>query len=1206
MTTRAPHPLLDLSTVAVGLVLLAALAVQVMVPFLAWQALGKLPVGVAIVQFAVPYLVGLCHLAVAVWSLMRRRHPAQEKALALACAGISMLTSARFDLLTTHVLTPMWAAAWPLTAVAFSYLGFVFLSEQAQSTKMSPWRHSVLVLGVAMALWAVISLYSSDPRALLIPRLAGFVAFLGGVAAFIGALVQVRFRPSFIPLRLQARAMLTGALIAFVPLPLWVAASIVGALASGVGPSDPLRPLAYVPFLLAFPLASVYAMRRYTLPDTETVLNSFYDAPASLRAALTRITQELAATSDPDATCECLLSGIGSIFRPRHAWTFLLSPRGDQYDAFRVWAESDFGVRPSSFLTAQDKIVSMLRHDGQGVLLTPQVIGDLQLSEHEQRFLSSLSIELLIPLRSQAHLIGILALGPRPSSDRYSRDEVLLLTAIANQAAASLERAQLHSRQIEHERRMIERTRQLAHILALGNQVKSLDRDIVVQKTVETIQSSLGYGLVILSLVEEDEPTRVRVVAWAGIEGESLERQSARSFPFVEPGSVAGAHQVGECYFVYAPDTDQQLSTVETSAPWREGDQLLVPLNSSDGLIGYLSVDRPASGLRPGEDELEVFEILANQVTIAIQNASLYTSIDRALDERVAELATLHEIDRQINLRLSFSHVMDMTLEWAMRATSAIAGTLALVSEDQQTLHVVAHRGYPPEMEQYWSGPWPIDEGLIGQVIRNAKPLLSAGLANDAGYPDSLLRTRSHLVAPITREDHVVGIINLESTEPNGFTADHLAFLMRLADHAMIAIENARLYEETSRRVAELSALQRISLDLTARLDLSAVLDSIAANSRELTRADEIAIYLYDQSQDSLVFGTGLSQRGREMNPPIPILQNRLTTTVVGRGQPIVIDSARGHPLLADVDWDVGAIASIPLRKADRVLGAFDISFKKPHAFTSDELRTLNLLADQAAIAIENAQLYAEAQRANESRDEFIGDASRVLRALITPIQGYARLMSAGTGGELSDQQQESVRVIVRNIERMDKLVSELLELARIGSAKIVPSAKPVELQKVVKEVVRSIHDETQARDQQIAVDIPRDLPGVRADMARIRQLWTQLLVTLSQHTPRGGAIRVSARPYADVEHRAGEQAWVLCAVEGPSLEIAQEEHGRVFKPFYRLNRAGGASEQGIGLGLALVRAIVEVHGGRIWVESKRGKGSTFCFTLPVSPSTSA
>jgi signal transduction histidine kinase len=124
--------------------------------------------------------------------------------------------------------------------------------------------------------------------------------------------------------------------------------------------------------------------------------------------------------------------------------------------------------------------------------------------------------------------------------------------------------------------------------------------------------------------------------------------------------------------------------------------------------------------------------------------------------------------------------------------------------------------------------------------------------------------------------------------------------------------------------------------------------------------------------------------------------------------------------------------------------------------------------------------------------------------------------------------------------------------------------------------------------------------------MARIRQLWTQLLVTLSQHTPQGGAIRVSARPYADVEHRAGEQAWVLCAVEGPSLEIAQEEHGRVFKPFYRLNRAGGASEQGIGLGLALVRAIVEVHGGRIWVESKRGKGSTFCFTLPVSPSTSA
>jgi signal transduction histidine kinase len=488
-------------------------------------------------------------------------------------------------------------------------------------------------------------------------------------------------------------------------------------------------------------------------------------------------------------------------------------------------------------------------------------------------------------------------------------------------------------------------------------------------------------------------------------------------------------------------------------------------------------------------------------------------------------------------------------------------------------------------------------------VIRNAKPLLSSGLADGGEYPDSLLRTRSHLTAPITREDHVIGIINLESTESAGFTADHLAFLIRLADHAMIAIENARLYEETSRRVAELTALQRISLDLTARLELSAVLDSIAANSRELTQADEIDIYLYDQPLDSLVFGTGLSQRGRETDPPIAIQENRLTTTAVGEGQPIVIDSAQGHPLLADVKWEVGAIASIPLRKADRVLGAFDISYKKPHTFASDELRTLNLLADQAAIAIENAQLYAEAQRANESRDEFIGDASHVLKTLITPIQGYAHLLSAGTGGDLTDQQRESVEVIVRNVERMDWLVSELLKLARIGSTKVAASASPVEVERVVKEAIRSVHGETQARNQQIAVDIPSSLPDVHGDAARIGQLWTQLLVTLSQHTPHGGTLHVQVRPYTQFERHAGEQAWILCAVEVPGLDIARGEHGRVFKPFYRLERAGSAPEEGIGLGLALARAIVELHGGRIWVESEQDQGSTFYFTLPESSS---
>ena len=344
MTTRVPGPRPWLSTAAVGIVLLAVLAVHVLVPFLAWRTLRESPTWVTVMQFAVPYLVGLCYLAVAAWSLLRRRNTVQEHPLALACAGVSLLTAARLDAHTSRVLTVLWAAAWPLTAVAFTYLAFAFLSEQAPTTRVSPWRHGALALGTAMAVWTVIALRSPDSGSLVISRLAGFVVLLAGVVAFIGVLVHVRLHPSFIPLRLQAQTMLTGALIAFAPLPLWVAASIVHTLTSGLGLSDPFRPLVYVPLLVAFPLATVYAMRRYALPHAESVFGAFYDAPATMRTALSSLSRELADTPDPDSICEQLLAGVGLLFHAPRAWVFVLSPLSNQYDAFRLWPELDIAI----------------------------------------------------------------------------------------------------------------------------------------------------------------------------------------------------------------------------------------------------------------------------------------------------------------------------------------------------------------------------------------------------------------------------------------------------------------------------------------------------------------------------------------------------------------------------------------------------------------------------------------------------------------------------------------------------------------------------------------------------------------------------------------------------------------------------------------------------------------------------------------------
>jgi signal transduction histidine kinase len=652
-------------------------------------------------------------------------------------------------------------------------------------------------------------------------------------------------------------------------------------------------------------------------------------------------------------------------------------------------------------------------------------------------------------------------------------------------------------------------------------------------------------------------------------------------------------------YFVYAHDSPSQISTSQRQIEWHEGDQLFVLLTAGEELLGYLTVDQPHSGYRPTDDTVEVLEIFANQAAIAVQNANLYASIDRALDERVAELATLQEIDGQLNVKLDFDYVMNMTLEWAMRVTSATAGTLALLSPDHAALNVVAYKGYPPELEPHWEAAWPIDQGIMGQVIKTGKPQLVDNVAQYADDIDDTMSTRSHLAAPIKREARVIGTIALESPNVNGFTVDHMSFLMRLADHAAIAIENVRLYEQTNQRVAELTALQQISLDIGASLNLGAVLDSVAQHTLTLIPADEITIYLYDEHKDALLFGTGLSGRGLANGPPIPISENWLTATTAQEAKPCIVHDASDSQL--PKGWHIGAIASFPLQKAGQVLGVFDIAFGAPHYFAEDELRALNLLADQAAIAIQNAQLFRQVQRANEAKSEFVSIVSHELKVPMTSIQGYARLMTLGAAGQISPQQLEFANIILRNVERMGNLVSDLLDLSRIESGRISISPRPVMLDKIVQDVVRSIQGQIDAREHSLEVTIAPDLPEVQADPARLIQVWINLISNAYKYTPRGGHIKIWAREQASTGTSPDDRSWIVCAVQDSGVGIAPEDLEHIFEQFYRVQHPGTHKEQGTGLGLSITRSIVELHGGHIWVESEPQQGSTFYFSLPVA-----
>ncbi len=1159
--------------------------------------LSPFPVIDFVIRFVIPCIVSLCYLCVGTWAFWRYRAVRQARALALYCASASVLIAATFDAMTTHVLLRIWMAAFSASSLALMWLAFSFATSILARRKWG--QGVVVVLALLLLVWSQVALDGTDPRAYGCSWLANYV-FIGlGVVVFVLVLLHI-WRHSFhYRIRLQVQVLLLGVTASFVPAGIWLLTMTLSWLLPSVGRILPFHMLVNVPPMVLFPLSVGYAIYQYQFMAVDQVFNLFYHSRPDVRAALQDFSRDLTASLDSDFVIERLLACVGQIFQPHYACVYMLNPDGF-YELGAAWGQADESALRTVRFSRQGAVASRLQREEDGLNLAAE--GDAgwlaQLQAQERESLARLNAVLLMPLRSQDRLLGILLLGPGASGNLYASEEIDLLSTIVDQAAISAANARLYAQQVEQGRYLVRQTRQLTDILSLGNRIKSLELDVVAQSTVEAVQQSVGFDLVTLSLIDDDDPARVRVAAWAGTRNPTWEKLTASSFPLIDFDDSENVTKLGYCYLAHAPGNDAQISSPQREAAWQEGDQLYVPLTSNEGLFGYLTVDHPRDGLRPAESTLEMLEIFANQAAIAIQNANLYAGIEYALDERLDELSTLQEIDRQINAKLDFEHVINTTLDWAVRVTSAVAGTLALRSPDGQSLRIVAHQGYPEELGDYWDVPWPISEGIVGRVVQTGEPALVEDIGQDADYVDTLASVRSHLSVPIKRQAHVIGVLTLESAERGGFSANDMAFLMRLADHATIAIENAGLYNQTQSRIAELEALQQISLDLSSQLELSAVLDSIAANAQQLVNANYVVLYLYDTHQDVLSFGAGLSPQGSERQPPIPIAENRLSKTVAQKGEAIVIGDTAGHEMIPVERWPIGAIASIPLR-ATAVLGVFDVAFDHPHVFTTDELRVLNVLANQAAIAIKNAQLYADVQRANDAKNEFVGIVSRELKTPLTSIQGYTRMLALGAGGEISDKQREFLDVVLDHVDRMSDLVADLLDSSRIEAGRVQFSPRAVAVAKLVDDAVKAVRAQIDARHHELTVDVPADLPRVHVDPGRIVQALVNLLSNAYKYTLDGGQIKVWAE-CRDRDTALNEQ-WVVCAVSDSGIGILPQDQEHLFQQFFRVRDPQTINDTGVGLGLAVTRNIIELHGGRIWVQSAYGRGSTFYFTLPVA-----
>jgi signal transduction histidine kinase len=387
----------------------------------------------------------------------------------------------------------------------------------------------------------------------------------------------------------------------------------------------------------------------------------------------------------------------------------------------------------------------------------------------------------------------------------------------------------------------------------------------------------------------------------------------------------------------------------------------------------------------------------------------------------------------------------------------------------------------------------------------------------------------------------------------------------------------AEANQQLRHRVQELDTLYKVGKSVSSLLSRDQLLERILDAVFYVVGAEEAMLMLRDEETGELhteLYRQRVPGDTRQLTQRSP--------------EQLAADAARKGDATT-----TGAMLSAPLKVGDRVIGALGVGNRvSTQPFTKHDRQLLLALADYAAIAIENTRLYEEVRLADQAKSEFVSFVAHELRTPMTSIRGYADALAQGMCGPLEGQQAQFIQTICSNAERMQVLVSDLLDISRIETGHLQLEIQETDLTSALKEALQATQRQIQARSQQLTVKIPQDLPPVRADPARLTQILTNLLSNAHKYTPDGGRIGVQAW---------SQNGYVHCAVSDTGVGISPEDQTRLFTKFFRAEDPAVREMPGTGLGLCIVKNLVEIQGGEIHVKSEIGKGTTFAFTMPAA-----
>jgi signal transduction histidine kinase len=454
---------------------------------------------------------------------------------------------------------------------------------------------------------------------------------------------------------------------------------------------------------------------------------------------------------------------------------------------------------------------------------------------------------------------------------------------------------------------------------------------------------------------------------------------------------------------------------------------------------------------------------------------------------------------------------------------------------------------------------------------------------------------------PLLFKDRVIGVIEVINRKDGlPFIEDDQTLLSAFAGQAAVAIENARLYtltdQELAARVEELSVMQRIDRELNASLEIGRAMRITLEWAMRQSKAEAGLIGMLADGKLRVMAEQGYGDlNGRFADGLLPLDMPVIKAAVeTAQPQQVSLQSNDNESILPGAHTQI----VIPIRREADAIG---LILLESASDSQQDVAFLNRLSDHAAIAISNAQLYAEVQQANDAKSEFVSFVAHELKNPMTSIKGYTELLAAGAVGAINEMQTNFLHTIRSNVERMSTLVSDLNDNSKIEAGRLRLDYKAVDLSDVVDEVVRSTSRQIEEKKQEIQLQVPDSLPQVWADQTRVSQVLTNLVSNAHKYTPEEGKVIVGADVSANQWDHEGAAQVVHIWVKDNGIGISAEDQKKIFSKFFRSDDQKAREAPGTGLGLNITKSLVEMQGGKIWFDSEFRKGTTFHFTIPVA-----